>query len=120
MKNLLPLKISRIIYAVIAAVFGLFHFMAAKDMAGIVPSFVPGGVFWVYFTGACLIAAAVAIISNWQRTLAANLLGILFMIFALTVWLPQLSPENQFAMPNLLKDMSMAMAAFMVAATTEK
>ncbi|CAM4033867.1 MULTISPECIES: hypothetical protein [Flavobacterium] len=27
-------------------IFGLFHFMNAKAMAGMVP--IPGGVFWIY------------------------------------------------------------------------
>ena len=53
---------ARIIYAIPFAIFGLMHFMKGGDMAGMVPSFIPGGIFWVYLVGVALIAAAVAII----------------------------------------------------------
>lgn len=36
---------ARIIYAIPFAIFGLMHFMKGGDMAGMVPSFIPGGIF---------------------------------------------------------------------------
>jgi uncharacterized membrane protein len=44
--------------------FGVSHFTQAEKMAGMVP--VPGGVFWVYFTGVAMLAAAVGIITNFN------------------------------------------------------
>src|ERR1043166_5960693 len=55
----LTTKVARAAFALPFAVFGLFHFVNANAMAGFVP--VPGGVFWVYFTGAALVAGAVGI-----------------------------------------------------------
>lgn len=104
----------RILFALPFAVFGLMHLMAAKDMAGMVPGWVPGGVFWVYLTGVALIAATVAIIAKKQISLAALLLGVLMFVFVLTVHLPGLMGGNQMAMSGLLKDFSLGGAAFMI------
>lgn len=112
--------VGRILYGLPLLVFGLLHFMGAQMMAGMVPSFIPGGILWVYLTGVALILAAVAMIANRLSTLASLLLGILLLSFALTVHLPMLMGGDQNAMPNLLKDTALAGAAFFVYATTSK
>jgi len=104
----------RILFALPFAVFGLMHFMAAGDMAGMVPSWVPGGVYWVYLTGLALIAATVAIITKKHISLAALLLGVLMFTFVLTIHLPAVMGGNQMAMSNVLKDFSLGGAALMI------
>lgn len=115
MKNLLT--IGRIVFAIPFAVFGLNHFIYAGMMAGMVPSFIPGGVFWIYLTGLALIAAAVSIITKKLIVPACLLLGIMLLIFVLTIHLPGLSNPQmaQMAMASLLKDVSLAGAAFFLA-----
>lgn len=112
-------NIGRIIFAIPFAIFGMMHFMAAGDMAGMVPSWVPGGVFWVYLTGLALVAAAVSLITKKQIYLASLLLAVLLIVFVLTVHLPGMMVENpmmkQMAMGSLMKDMSMAGAALLIA-----
>ncbi|MGF1638080.1 MAG: DoxX family protein [Cyclobacteriaceae bacterium] len=108
--NALTTIVARLLFAVPLAVFGLFHFMGANEMAGMVPSFIPGGVIWVYITGAALLAASLSIIINKQAKLACLLLGIMLLIFALTIHLPAM--ENQVSMTMLLKDVALAGAAF--------
>ncbi|MCC5932368.1 MAG: DoxX family protein [Cyclobacteriaceae bacterium] len=112
--NLLTTTIARILFAVPMAVFGVMHFMNAKAMAGIVPSFFPGDIIWVYITGAGLIAAAVSIFINKKAKIGAFYLGLMLLIFALTVHLPGVFSEAtmQSSMPNFLKDTSLAGAAF--------
>jgi len=112
-------NIGRIIFAIPFAIFGMMHFMAAGDMAGMVPSWVPGGVFWVYLTGLALVAAAVSLITKKQIYLASLLLAVLLFVFVVTVHLPGMMVENpmmkQMAMGSLMKDMSMAGAALLIA-----
>ena len=67
-------KLGTYLFALPMAVFGIMHFMAGEAMAGMVP--IPGGVIWVYLTGAALIAAAVAIIIGKKAVLAAQLLTV--------------------------------------------
>ena len=99
-------KISKFLIAIPAALFGVFHFMGAENMAGMVP--VPGGIIWVYLTGVALIGAAVAIIIGKKARMAATLLGVLILIFALTVHLPSVmsgGDSGMESMPQLLKDL---------------
>lgn len=115
MKNLS--KIGQIIFTVPMVVFGIMHFMNAGDMAGMVPSFIPGGVFWVYITGLALIAASVSIWINKLTFLASLLLGIMLMVFVLTIHLPGVMNEEtmQMSMAMMLKDLGLAGGAFLIA-----
>ena len=100
-------KVARVAFALPFAIFGLFHFLNANAMAGMVP--VPGGVFWIYFTGAALIAGAVGIITNILGRWAALGLSALLALFIVSVHVPGLSnPQmQQMAIMGLLKDVSL-------------
>lgn len=69
-------KSGRYIFTIPLIMFGVNHLTQADMMAGMVP--VPGGVFWVYFTGVAMLAAAVAMITNFKGlgALAAFLTGV--------------------------------------------
>ena len=103
----------RILFAIPFAVFGLLHFIYGSNMAGIVPSWLPGAIFWVYLTGLAMIAAAVALITKKQIFLASILLAVLMLIFVLTVHLPSALSGGQ--MSGLLKDFALGGAALMIA-----
>jgi len=109
--NILTTSGARLLYAIPMALFGILHFMNASDMAGMVPSFIPGGVFWVYLTGLGLILAAVSIIIQKQTRLACLLLAGMLILFVLTIHIPGLGADMQASMPNLLKDTALAGAA---------
>jgi putative oxidoreductase len=82
-------------------------------MAGFVPAFIPGGVFWVYVTGLALVLACISILIDKQTRLACNLLGLMLIIFVLTIHIPGFLGEmGDEALPNLLKDLALAGAAF--------
>lgn len=106
--------VGRALYALPLLVFGILHFLSAGMMAGMVPTFIPGGIVWVYITGIALILAAVAIVANRMIALASLLLGILLLSFALTIHLPAVAGGDQTAMPSLLKDLSLSGAAFYI------
>lgn len=104
--------VARILFAVPMATFGLFHFMAADDMAGMAPF---GGVYIVYITGVALILAGVAILIKKKAALATLLLGIFFILTATTVHLKSLMGGDEMAMSQVLKDIALAGAAFFMA-----
>jgi putative oxidoreductase len=115
------LGLGKYLFAIPFIIFGVFHFMGAKEMAGMVP--IPGGEIWVYITGVAHIAAALAILLGKMDKLAATLLGLMLLIFALSIWLPQVmnsGGENQAAMTALLKDLMLAGASWMYAASMSK
>ncbi len=112
--SVLTKTISRFLFALPIMVFGALHFMNAQGMSMLVPSFIPGGIIWVYLTGLALLAASIAIMANRYAQWASLLLGILLLSFALTVHLPGvMNPDTMAAsLPNLLKDTALSGAAF--------
>lgn len=113
------LNLGKYIYAAVMAVFGLGHLGNADAMAGMVP--IPGGVIWVYITGLALIAAAVSIFIGKMDKLAAVLLALMLLIFALSMHLPSMmGGENPMAMPSFMKDLGLAGAALMYASSMAK
>ena len=111
--QLLTSTVGRVLYALPFGVFGLMHFMASSEMAGYVPSWIPGGVFWVYLTGLALLTACVSIIIQKEARLASLLLALMLAIFVLTLHLPGVMNEAtmQMSMVSLLKDTSLMGAA---------
>lgn len=111
MKILIPTKVARFVFAAIMAVFGLFHFMNASGMSGMIPDWLPGGVFWVYLTGVALLAAAIALFSNKKARLAMYLLAFMLVIFVLVLHIPAVAGGDQNAMSMVLKDLAIAAGA---------
>jgi putative oxidoreductase len=120
MNNATLTKVGTIFYALVVGFFGINHFIEGTGMQKMVPSFLPGGVVWVYITGACLIAAAISFLINRQVRLAGLLLCLFLMLIVLTVHLPAVlhAPDagaRRFPMTNLIKDTGLAAAALLVA-----
>lgn len=113
--SFLTSNIGRWLFALPFIVFGLFHFMNASAMAGMVPGFIPGGVFWIYLTGIAFFAASISFIIEKKVRLAGQLLAILLLIFVLTIHLPAVIGGDQNAMTQLLKDTAMAGGALLLA-----
>lgn len=103
--------IGKFLYSIPFVIFGIFHFMKGDQMAGMVPSWVPGGIFWVYLTGVAMLAAGVSIMINKKAALATLLLAVLLLLFILTIHLPAVIGGDQQAMTSLLKDTALAGAA---------
>lgn len=111
--------IGRYLYALPFGVFGLFHFMNAEQMAGMVP--IPGGEFWVYVTGLAMLAACISILIEKKARLACILLGVLLLIYVFSIHIPAVvGGEMQPAMTNLLKDTALAGGAWFLAGSFEE
>src|SRR5258708_35942706 len=77
--------------------FGLEHFIYARLVATLVPSWIPWHLFWAYFAGVALIAAGASSIDNRdQAYLAATLLGVMIFSFVLLIHAPSIvgNPKN--------------------------
>ncbi len=79
--------------AVALTIFAAEHFTAARDLMPIVPRWLPGPLFWTYFVGAALLAAAISFIAWRHVRWSATLLAVLFLIIVATIDLPNL-PKN--------------------------
>ncbi|WP_367391399.1 DoxX family protein [Lewinella sp. LCG006] len=107
------LNLGKYLFAVPFLVFGAFHFMAAEQMAGMVP--IPGGIIWVYLTGVGMIAAAISVFMGKMDKLATFLLGVLMLIFVFTLHLKGAMDGDQMSTTSLLKDLIIAGASWMYA-----
>lgn len=109
--QILTTTVARFMFAIPFAVFGLFHFMDAEGMSGMVPSWLPGTVM-VYLVGLALIAASVSIMIKKMASLATLLLGVMLLLFVLLLHLPGVIDGNEISMPMMLKDFALAGAAW--------
>lgn len=106
--------IGRILFGLPFIIFGLFHFLNAEQMGGMVPF--PPQTLWVYLSGAGLILAGISILIQKKAKLALRLLALELLIFVAVIHLPAVIGGDQMAMSGLLKDLALAGAAlYMVA-----
>ncbi|HSQ66211.1 MAG TPA: DoxX family membrane protein [Polyangiaceae bacterium] len=109
--KVLTTTIARWLFALPFAILGLNHFLHPSDLVPLVP--VPGGLFWVYFVGACLIAGAIGIGTKFYGRYAAFGLALLMLTFILTIHVPGLmhNETQTMSMINLFKDLGLGAGA---------
>jgi len=117
MKDKLAL-VARIMFALPFGAFGMSHLFHARIMVGMLPAWLPGGEFWIYLTGICLILACVAFVTRIQGDKAAFGLMALLLVFVFTLHIPAVrrGTNPQMAIMNLLKDVSLMGGALTYAA----
>ncbi|HVB88541.1 MAG TPA: hypothetical protein VNK23_17915 [Candidatus Dormibacteraeota bacterium] len=108
-----------VFYAASVAAFGTEHFTLSRDIASIVPSFIPWHLFWAYFVGACFIAAGLSLVTRIQARLAASLLALTFFLFVMLMDVPALAqdPRDRFALALALRELSFSGGALALAAS---
>jgi len=99
--------------AIPLAVFGAYHFIASKLVASIVPSWIPGHLFWAYLVGIALIAAALSLITQKHSLLAATLLSAMLFSFVLLMHVPNFvkNPHDRIIFAVALRDTSFSAGA---------
>jgi len=80
--------LANLCFAVPLAVFAMLHFFTAKDLVAFVPSYMPGRMFWVYFVGCGLIAAALSIATRIAVRWSGLLVGVMMFLFVAMLYLP--------------------------------
>jgi uncharacterized membrane protein len=120
MNQILSHGLLRVIFAIPFALFGVMHLISADKMQGMVPSYVPDGVIWIYSTGGLLILGAFGLKIKKSVQLAAYLLGGLMFIFILTIHLPMVIEGDQNNMGSLIKDLSMLAGALFIGGSLSK
>ena len=83
--------LGRLFIAIALVVFGVQHFMYAGFVAGLVPAWMPGRLFWAYFVGAAFFAAAAGILYQRSARPAATLLGVMFFLFVVLLHIPRIA-----------------------------
>lgn len=109
--KLLTSTVARILFGVPFLMFGVNHFFYAPVMQGMIPSFLPGGILWIYLTGIGLIAAAVSLFI--AKLTKEAMIGVsLFLLAAIAfIHIPGLGSPDQAVMERsmmgMLKDIGL-------------
>jgi hypothetical protein len=101
--------LTRTLFIFPLGVFGLMHFLLPEFFTDLVPDFVPGGIFWVYFSGFALTAASISIITRiWVKT-STLLLMIFVTTFIVSVDVPGMigGDKPYYSFVSFLKDTSL-------------
>lgn len=75
-------------FAVPLAVFGALHLFGPDFVRGLVPRYMPGRMFWVYFVGCALIAASLSIATRIAVRWSGLLVGLMMFMFVGMLYLP--------------------------------
>lgn len=104
------LAIGGVFVAASLAAFSAEHFGLAKFIQAGVPAWIPWHLFWAYFVGCALLAAALSIATKVQARLSATLLGVMIFFFVLSIHLPKVlaNPHDRIAWAVLVRDSSFA------------
>jgi uncharacterized membrane protein len=98
------------------AAFGMEHMVAARGIMQVVPAWIPGRLFWTYFVGIDLLAAAVSLALKRYVRLTATLLGIMFVLFVLLIHLPNvIANPTPLLICILLRDLAFGGGAWALA-----
>lgn len=114
-------RIAIYLLSIVLFTFGVFHFLHPRDLVVFVPSFLPGGIMWVYLTGAAFILVALSFLTNKMVKISGYLLAGLLLIFILSIHMPNYlnagdKEMKTMALINLLKDAAIVGFALHIAA----
>ncbi|MGH9699346.1 MAG: hypothetical protein ACRD5R_16490 [Candidatus Acidiferrales bacterium] len=111
-----------VFYAAPLAAFGTEHFTLTKDIASIVPAWIPWHIFWAYLVGTCFIAGALSMATRIQARLAASLLALTFFLFVALMdvpgWLQD--PRDRIALALVLRELTFSGGALALAVSLTK
>ena len=122
MDNTLISRVAVVLFAIVIAVFGLFHFIDPENLILFVPSYMPSSHIWVYVMGSLLILTALSIVLNVRVKLATYVLALLLVSFALAIHLQgylSLSDKQLKALSflNMIQDLALACCVLYIGAT---
>jgi len=123
-RNLLRdlITFGHLLFAISMIVFGAQHFMYAAFIATLIHSWIPAHLFWVYFTGAGFIVAALCIATSILASLASMGLGVMFLLWFLLLHAPRVaaSPRNGDEWTSAFVALAVSGGSFILAAALAK
>ncbi|HSK44531.1 MAG TPA: hypothetical protein VLA83_11670, partial [Candidatus Binatia bacterium] len=80
--------LANLCFAAPLAVFGALHLFGPAFVKDLVPRYMPGRMFWVYFVGCALIAASLSIATKIGVRWSGLLVGVMMFMFVAMLYLP--------------------------------
>jgi uncharacterized membrane protein len=99
------------------AAFGAEHLVRPRVLMQVVPVWMPGRLFWAYFVGFALLAAAASFVLKKFVRWSATLLGLMFVLFVLMIHAPNVAanPRDRFLWTVALRELAFAGGAWALA-----
>lgn len=118
-------RLAVVVFAIIMGAFGVFNIFHPQMFQKQIPSYLPGGIIWIYITGAIFILCALAILLNIKTKTACYFLGGMLVVFILLIHVPIIASGEseevrQMELLMMLKDVGLAMAAFLVGYNSDR
>jgi len=109
--------LSNLCFAIPLAVFGALHLFGPGFVKDLVPKYIPGRMFWVYFIGGALIAASLSIAAKIGVRWSGLLFGIMMFLFVAMIHLPGAlrHPHERIIWVIVFREMSFAGAGWILA-----
>jgi uncharacterized membrane protein len=108
-------------FAAPLAVFGTLHLFGPQFVKDGVPRYMPWRMFWVYFVGCALIAAALSIATRIAVRWSGLLFGIMMFLFVAMLQIPGVvrQPHNRFIWTIVFREMSFGGAGWILAGSAQ-
>ena len=97
-------------FSVTMASFGTDHFLYAERLSGIVPSYFPDRVFWMYLTGVILVGAGISIALHIRRGAVAFLFSVTLFLWIVLLHIPRAAADPFGARSNEISSVFDALA----------
>lgn len=109
--------LGRLLFAISLVVFGIQHFLYARFIATLIQSWMPAHLFWAYFVGVAFVASAMAMAARKYGRLAAALLGLMFLLWVISLHLPRVAAaaHNGNEWTSMIVALAMCGGAWIVA-----
>ena len=113
--------LSNLCFAVPLAVFGTLHLFGPEFVKNLVPKYMPGRMFWVYFVGGALIAASLSIATKIGVRWSGLLVGIMMFLFVAMLYFPGAlrQPHNRIIWTIVFRESSFGGAGWILAAVAK-
>jgi uncharacterized membrane protein len=111
------LRIARVLYGLCLIFFGVAHFVDVKDTVSLIPHWLPGHLFWAYFTGGAFVAAGIATLVGFCARLAVALSAFQIALFLFVVWVPIVArgSKDPFQWSETIVNIALLAGAWVVA-----
>ncbi len=109
-----------VFFAAPLGVFGAEHLTDAADIMQLIPAWMPAHLFWAYFVGVALIAAALSLSLQRYLRLTGLLVALMFFLFVLMMHIPGVvaNPRDRFSWAIAFRDLSFGAGALALAGAT--
>jgi uncharacterized membrane protein YphA (DoxX/SURF4 family) len=114
--------LGRPLFGISMILFGVQHFMYATFLMTLVMTWLPGHLFWIYCTGASMVAAGLAIATGIQARLAGIILGIMFLLWVVLLHAPRVfaNLHNQDELTSLFVALAFSGSSFVFAGAVKR